>query len=125
MKYNCMKVVLVFATSLLISVSAFADTEIKNNKKVNETEVVSTIENVNVLQLNGIVVDENTNETLAGATIIVDGKKYYSNLDGNFQVKDVKPGKYELIVDLISYEPVSMVVDLSKSQNLNINLHQK
>lgn len=122
-----MKAVLVLATSLLISVSAFADTEIKNNKKVNETEVVSTIENVNVnvLQLNGIVVDENTNETLAGATIIVDGKKYYSNLDGNFQVKDVKPGKYELIVDLISYEPVAMVVDLSKSQNLNINLHQK
>ena len=120
-----MKAVLVLATSLLISVSAFADTEIKNNKKDNETEVVSTIENVNVLQLNGIVVDENTNETLAGATIIVDGKKYYSNLDGNFQVKDVKPGKYELIVDLISYEPVTMVVDLSKSRNLNINLHQK
>src|SRR5690554_51996 len=125
MKYNCMMAVLVLATSLLLSVSAFADTEIKNNKKDNETEVVSTIENVNVLQLNGIVVDENTNETLAGGTIIVDGKKYYSKLDGNFEVKDVKLDKYELIVYLISYEPVTIVVEHSKSRNLNINLHQK
>ena len=120
-----MKAVLVLATSFLISVSAFADSEIKNNEKVNETEVVSTIDNVNILQLNGVVVDENTNETLAGATITVDGKKYYSNLDGNFLVKDVKPGRYELQVDLISYEPITMVLDLSENQNLNINLHQK
>ncbi len=55
----------------------------------------------------------------------MDGKKHYSDLDGNFLVNDVKPGKYELVVELISYQPVSMHLDLTKNQNLKINLNQK
>ena len=118
-----MKSVLVFAVSLLLSVSAFAKGN--NDEKVRETKSVASIENVNALQLTGSVVDEKNNETLAGVAIVVDGKKYYSDLDGKFSIADVKPGKYAVQVELISYEPVSMDVELTKNQELQISLHQK
>lgn len=120
-----MKTLLILAISLFVTISVSADTDSKTNKKVYETEMVSTIENVNVLQLTGVVVDEKSNETLAGAIIVVDGKKYYSDLDGNFSVIDLKPGEYEMIIELISYETITLVVNPAKSQNININLHQK
>lgn len=120
-----MKTFLAFALLLIFSVSSFAGIHSKNNKNTKEIEAVSSVENVKVLQLTGVVVDEKSNETLAGATITIDGKKYYSDLDGNFSVIDVKPGKYVMVAELISYEPTSMVVDLTKDQNLNINLNQK
>ena len=119
------KSVVVLVASLMLSVSAFATTENNNEKKGKESKSVSQVENVNVFQLTGSVVDEKNNESLAGAAIVVDGKKYYSDLDGNFSIKDVKPGKYELVVELISYEPVSMQVEMVKNEKLNIGLLQK
>ena len=118
-----MKSVLVFAVSLLLSMSAFANGN--HDEKVRENKSVTSIENVNALQLTGSVVDEKNNETLAGVAIVVDEKKYYSDLDGKFSIADVKPGKYAVQVELISYEPVSMDVDLTKNQELQISLHQK
>ncbi len=120
-----MKSVVVLVVSLLLSVAALANTDNNNEKKGKESKSVSQVENVNVFQLTGSVVDEKNNESLAGAAIVVDGKKYYSDLDGNFSIKDVKPGKYELVVELISYEPVSMQVELVKNEKINIGLRQK
>ena len=123
-----MKNVLVIGISLLMTTSAFTNSNISNNKEVkksNETELVANVASTESLQLTGVVVDKKNNETLAGASILVDGRKFYSDLDGKFSVNDVKPGKYEMVVELISYEPISMQVDLSKNQSLNINLNQK
>ena len=123
-----MKTVLVIGISLLMTTSAFANSNVSNKKEVkksNETELVANVTSTESLQLTGVVVDKKNNETLAGASILVDGRKFYSDLDGKFSVNDVKPGKYEMVVELISYEPISMQVDLSKNQSLNINLNQK
>ncbi len=120
-----MKSVLVLVASLLLSVSAFAGIDNNNEKKEKESKSVALVENVNALQLTGSVIDEKNKEALAGAAIVVDGKKYYSDLDGNFIIKDVKPGKHELVVELISYEPVLLEVDLYKSQKISIGLLQK
>src|SRR5690554_770038 len=123
-----MKTVLVIGISLLMTTSAFANSNISNNKEVkksNETELVANVASTESLQLTGVVVDKKNNETLAGASILVDGRKFYSDLDGNFTISDVKPGKYELTVELISYEPVSIEVDLSQNQQVNIGLLQK
>ena len=120
-----MKTVLVLAASLLLSVSASAGTDNKNEKRENESKSVTLVENVNVIQQTGSVVDEKNKEALAGATIVIEGKKYYSDLDGNFSIRDVKPGSYRLLVELISYEPVSMQVDLMKNERLHISLFQK
>ena len=119
------KSVVVLVASLLLSVSAYAVTDNNNENKRKESGSVSRVENVKVLQLTGSVVDEKNYESLAGVTIVIEGKKYYSDLDGNFTIKDVKPGKYELVVELISYEPVSLHVDLTKNEKLNIGLLQK
>ncbi len=123
-----MKTVLVIGISLLMTTSAFANSNVSNKKEVkksNETELVANVASRESLQLTGVVVDKKNNETLAGASILVDGRKFYSDLDGKFSVNDVKPGKYGIVVELISYEPISMQVDLSKNQSLNINLNQK
>ncbi|MEN6324105.1 MAG: DUF2012 domain-containing protein [Proteiniphilum sp.] len=120
-----MKSVLILGISLLLSVHAFAN-EVKNNdEKSGEIKSVALVENVEVLQLTGSVIDEKNHETLAGAAIVVDGKKYYSDLDGKFAITDVKPGKYALQIELISYEPASMNVEVTKNQELKIFLKQK
>ena len=112
-----MRTLLMFACALLISVSAFASTDRKSENKNKET--------TSVLQLTGSVVDDKNKETLAGAAIIVDGKKYYSDLDGQFTITDVNPGKHEVKVELISYEPYVIEIDLTKNQKLNVSLLQK
>ena len=99
------KSILIFAVSVLLSVSSFANT-------------------VKTVQLTGSVVDDKNKETLAGATIYVDGKKYYSNLDGDFSISDMKPGKYQIKVEFISYKPVVVEVDVNKNERININLPQ-
>lgn len=112
-----MRTLLMFACALLISVSAFASTDKKSENKSKET--------VSVLQLTGSVVDDKNKEALAGAAVIVDGKKYYSDLDGQFTITDVNPGKHEVKVELISYEPYAIEIDLTKNQKLNVSLLQK
>ena len=120
-----MTTLFILTLSLFVSISASADTDSKKSAKTNEIESISSVENVTAMQIFGVVLDEKSNETLAGATIVVDGKKYYSDLDGNFSVYNVKPGNYEMVVELISYEPITLVVDPVKNQIININLHQK
>ncbi|MFA7494532.1 MAG: carboxypeptidase-like regulatory domain-containing protein [Proteiniphilum sp.] len=122
-----MRSVLIFGCSLLISVFAFAFTNTNNNseKKIKETASVNRVENIKALQLTGSVVDDKNKETLAGAAIIVDGKKYYSDLEGQFTITGVNPGKYEVKVELISYEPYITEIDLTKDQKLKVILLQK
>ncbi len=119
-----MKSILIL-TALLISLSAVAGIDKSSEKKGEESSAVALTASAQVLQLTGTIVDDKSNETLAGASILVDGKKYYSDLDGNFAIADVKPGKYDVTVELISYEPVSIEVDLSQNQQVNIGLLQK
>lgn len=120
-----MKTVFIFACTLLVSVSAVAFSGNNSGKKSKETISVGAVENVKVLQLTGSVVDDKNKETLAGAAVIVDGKKYYSDLDGQFTITGVNPGKYEVKVELISYESYTTEIDLTKSRKLDVSLQQK
>ena len=120
-----MKSLLLLASSLLISLSAMAGTESNEVKKEKESQPVAPVKMVQSLQLTGSVVDEKNHEALAGAAIVVDEKKYYSDLDGNFAIDGVKPGRYSVVVELISYEPSTMEVNLSGSRELKISLLQK
>jgi len=102
-----MKKILILAAAMLLSVSAFASPCNNNNKTV---------------QLTGFVADNN-NEALAGASIYVDGKRLYSDFDGNFSA-DIKPGTYQIRVELISYEPIVVEAEVTQDENLNISLLQ-
>lgn len=118
-----MRILLVLIAAVLISINASADDN-KEDKtsKTNTTEIAHSIQTVDV---KGSVIDKNSKEHLAGAAIFIDGAKYYSDLEGNFAISNLRPGKYTLRVELISYQPAVLEVNLKKGQNINISLIQE
>lgn len=118
-----MKTLLTLAAVVLLSFSVSAENE-NSNEKVKSDDI-STTENVTTVQLTGNVLDKENNETLAGAAIYVDGEKVYTDLDGNFTLTDLKPGKHHLKAELISYESSEMEVNINKNSKINIQLVQK
>lgn len=58
--------------------------------------------------ISGIVKDKETNESIVGANVIIQGTTTgtATGFDGNFEIRDVKPGKYNLVVSYISYRTV-------------------
>lgn len=81
---------------------------------------------VQSITLSGSVADLVSGESLAGVEVTLEGTdvKTYTDFDGNFEFKDVKPGKYNLIASFISYKK-SLVEDFqaeSKDSKLDIKL---
>jgi len=72
----------------------------------------------------GMVFDNLTNETLAGAVITVNNQKVYTDLDGNFTLSNLCEGKCMINISLISYVDQTIEIDLHKDQNLDIKLVQ-
>jgi hypothetical protein len=60
---------------------------------------------VQTITLKGKVVDFNSGESLTGVEVAIEGStiKAYTDFDGNFEIKDVKPGNYNLVASYISY----------------------
>jgi len=73
--------------------------------------------------LTGKVIDLTTNETLTGVEINLEGTdiKVYSDLDGNFEIKDVKPGDYNIVASYISYKK-SLVESFKADENANVEI---
>lgn len=57
-------------------------------------------------ELSGMVVDKYSGEALGGVEITIEGtdKHYYTDFDGKFEISDLAPGTYDLIISYISYE---------------------
>ena len=75
--------------------------------------------------LKGLISDNLTNETLAGAVVTANGQKVYSDLDGNFSINNLCEGKCQLKISLISYEDQVLEVDLQSAKTLEIKLQQR
>lgn len=75
--------------------------------------------------LKGLVCDKQTKELLAGATIMANGQKVYTDLDGNFMLSNLCNGKCQIKVSLISYKDQTIEVDPLATQNLQIKLEQR
>jgi hypothetical protein len=60
--------------------------------------------------VSGKVIDKNTGESLAGATVIIDNGaiKTYTDLEGNFNISNLSPGKHNIKVVYISYQIVEL-----------------
>ncbi len=116
------KVLLIALLSVfVINVSVLATNEAKpaTTTEASAAAVVATAE------IKGIVFDKTTNETLAGAVILVDGKKLYTDLDGNFTLPKGATGTCELKISMISYQDMVMKLDLSNLKSLKIELNQR
>lgn len=115
-----MKKSIVFALFVLgVSMNIMADpTPAPTPAPINETTVS------NNKTLCGNVLDMLSNETLAGATISANGQKVYSDLDGNFKLDNMCSGICTLKISLISYEELTIQVDLRSTSTVKIKLEQ-
>lgn len=116
------KIGLFIALGFVFVSSAIAGNESEKtieNKEVENTEATATY------SLQGSVYDPVCQDAISGATIIVDGKKYYSDLSGNFEVPTLAKGKHTISVDFVSYQNKTIEVDLDQNQNMEIQLQQQ
>lgn len=60
--------------------------------------------------LTGTITDKTNKEPLVGATIQIEGSTIgvVTDLDGNFQINDLKPGSYNISIKYISYTPIEL-----------------
>ena len=123
MLFQFMKTTFLIIAIAFLSITAYADNnKSSKNVKTNKTEAV---EKANFVNVSGIITDKKSNESLAGASIYIDGTKYYSDLDGNFTIQNIKPGKHTVKVEFISYQSVEMEMDIRTNQEINIDLVQE
>ncbi len=107
---------------LLIAISLFSVCSAKNNGVKTEAPSKSKAH----IALVGKVIDSNTNEALVGVEVKLEGTdiKAYTDFDGNFSIKNVQPGEYNIIASYISYNK-SYIEKLSvtnKNNQVNIKL---
>lgn len=80
--------------------------------------------------ITGVVHDVNTGESLAGVTVTLEDTemKTYTDLDGNFEFKEMMPGTYNLTFSFISYNK-SLVKDVvladSETESIKVNLSEE
>ena len=88
------------------------------NAKENKTEVSDT-ETTATTILTGTVADENSGESLVGVEVKIEGTdlKTYTDFDGNFAFKNVKPGEYKLVTNYISYQKKTEMLNVSAQEN--------
>jgi uncharacterized protein YdeI (BOF family) len=106
-----MKKIIPILLMAVMTLPALASAENKETKNIKETTEATV--------LMGTVVEQSTGEALPGAQVTINGKEtVYTDLDGNFEVRDIKAGTYNLEISLISYEQ-------NKIQNLVISSNKK
>jgi hypothetical protein len=116
-----MKKISVILVALVLSTVSFAAGKASPVTKANK--VVSVVA-VNPNLITGKVIDKNTNEALAGAIILCDNQKVYSDLDGNFSILKTKKAS-ELSIGLISYTTITLKLNEIQDQCVSISLRQR
>jgi hypothetical protein len=77
--------------------------------------------------INGKILDKLTGEPLAGAEVKLLGTetKTYTDFEGKFEIKEINPGAYIIMVGLISYQGVVENVLKEKDNISNITVKLK
>lgn len=92
----------------------------KKEKKEAELPINQTV------QVSGSVVDQATNEALVGVKVQLEGTDQvtYTDFDGNYSFKDVKPGTYAITASYVSYtdKSVENVTILPSNNKVEISL---
>jgi protocatechuate 3,4-dioxygenase beta subunit len=107
------------AIIFLLAVSVIAVNAKEKDVKPGETETPAT------MVLSGSVADQYSGESLVGVEIEIEGTdlKTYTDFDGNFAFKNVKPGEYKVVANYISYQKKTEVLTVStKEKELKIKL---
>ncbi len=88
------------------------------NAKEKENNVADN-DNSASLVISGSVADVNSGETLVGVEVKIEGTdmKTYTDFDGNFSFKEVKPGEYKIVTNYISYQQKTENLHVSSNDN--------
>ena len=80
--------------------------------------LISTITLLAQSEVRGVIIDQNTKESLIGATVVLKGttKGTVSNVDGSFALAGVPKGKNKLEISYIGY--VAKIVDINVVDNV-------
>ncbi len=108
---------------LLVIVTLLAFNNINAKGKIEQDMFVEVASSGT--KLYGVVLDKQTNESLAGVAVHIDGQKVYTDFDGNFSFNHVSKGKYEVKISMISYQDQTITVDTSKQKPIEIQLSQR
>lgn len=111
---------------LAFTLSAEPTAGIKPAGKMKTATELSAKSEAKSFSLSGNIYDLSSSESLAGASIEINGKVCYADLDGNFSIKSETEleGKY-LTVSLISYESKQIKLDKAQDKELKIALKQR
>ncbi len=74
--------------------------------------------------IKGVITDKKTKETIIGANVYLEGTTIGSttNLDGQYEIRNIKPGVYTIIVSFISYKQQRFQkVKVSANQSSTVN----
>jgi hypothetical protein len=116
-----MKKLSVLFVALSLCIASFAAGN--PNPEVKPTTVV-TLAKADPNLITGKVIDKTTKEALAGAVIVCDDQKAYTDLDGNFTIRKTKKAS-ELSIRLISYSPITLKLNEIQDQCVSISLRQR
>jgi hypothetical protein len=82
--------------------------------------------NAQTYQIEGTVIDNQTGEALVGVTLKLKGgdQKFYTDLNGNFEINDLSSGTYDIEVDYVSYKDITLkdVSTLTPEINIKVEL---
>lgn len=91
----------------------------KTSDSVKKEQLPAETNHVTIV---GKVLENETNEPLTGASIEVNGKKYYSDINGAFSLQLKRGEKAMMKVSMISYESLSLEVDTDNASNMHVLL---
>jgi len=107
------KIPLILSTFLLI---VFINKSFAENSGEKPPKTVS---------ISGTVVDNSSQEVIAGALIKIEGTdiEVYTDLDGKFSISDIVPDTYKIKCTMISYTDCEEEIDLDETtKNFEIKL---
>lgn len=79
--------------------------------------------------IKGIITDAQTHETIIGANVLLEGTTQgaATDLDGSFEIRQIQPGKYNLLVSFISFKTARLEgvsVEEGKITSVNLSLEE-
>ncbi len=105
---------LIFIVFMVLAVSALYASEPEQSNPVA----------IKTNQIEGKVTDISTGEALVGVSLKLKGcdQKTYTDLNGNFRIKGLTPGTYDIDIDYVSYKNITLKEVSTSSSNLNLKV---
>jgi len=87
------------------------------NAKEKENKSATNADNTAVAVVAGSISDMKSGESLVGVEVRLEGTdlKTYTDFDGNFTFKNVKPGEYKVVANYISYKTTTETLQAGKN----------